>query len=113
MGHYYFGDAHGSRVQTGPAATSTTNNSSGNNVDKAIASKATAIKESTVATAGEASTQLKVDTKVMVVLTAEGVTCKQDMTLLSVDDLEGLGKQAGLNMLNRRKLINIVGKFKE
>ena len=35
------------------------------------------------------------------------------MTLLSVDDLEGLGKQAGLNMLNRRKLINIVGKFKE
>ena len=35
----------------------------------------------------------------------------QDMTLFTVDDLKELSAKAGLNMLNRRKLIIAVGKL--
>merc|ERR1719174_2557261 len=45
-------------------------------------------------------------------LTVEGVTCKQDMDLLTEDDLKELSTKAGLNIMTRRKLIIAVTKYK-
>merc|ERR1719174_1559942 len=45
-------------------------------------------------------------------LTVEGVTCKQDMDLLTEDDLKELSAKAGLNIMTRRKLIIAVTNYK-